>query len=90
MSKPSNEDSGKPSVSDPAINPNHYRQGGVECIQAIEVVTQGLDGFEGVLTGNCIKYLWRWKLKNGVQDLKKCRWYLDKLIEYLEKPGADR
>jgi hypothetical protein len=85
MSKTSNDDSGKPSESDPAINPSHYRQGGIECIEAIEAATEGLTGFEGMLTGNCIKYLWRWKQKNGVQDIKKCRWYLDKLIEVLER-----
>jgi hypothetical protein len=35
---------------------------------------------EAVCTGNALKYLWRWKKKNGVEDLKKAQWYLNKLI----------
>jgi len=69
---------------DPVNYPNHYIQGGIECIEAEAVVLKGLSGFEGFLTGNCLKYLWRWKSKNGLEDLKKCRWYLNKLIETLE------
>jgi hypothetical protein len=34
---------------------------------------------------NAFKYLWRWPYKNGLEDLKKCRWYLDRLIEELEE-----
>lgn len=67
-----------------AVNrPSHYTQGSVECIDAIKAATTGLSGLEGYCTGNIIKYLWRWKRKNGVQDLEKARWYLDRLI--LEK-----
>lgn len=75
-------------MSDPVNHPSHYTQAGIECIQAEQAACEHLNGFEGFLTGNCIKYLWRWKLKNGVQDLKKCRWYLDKLIEYVESKAA--
>jgi hypothetical protein len=39
------------------------------------------DGYEYYLQGNIIKYLWRYRYKNGVQDLEKAQWYLDKLIE---------
>lgn len=67
-------------MSDP-INPNHYKHGGVECIDAIKAATTHLPAFDSYLTGNIIKYVWRWKLKNGVEDLKKARWYIDKLIE---------
>ena len=38
------------------------------------------DGFEHYLQGNIIKYLWRYRYKNGIEDLKKARFYLDKLI----------
>lgn len=31
--------------------------------------------------GNALKYLARWKRKNGIEDLRKCRWYIDRLIE---------
>lgn len=88
MSKPLKPASGKPLENDPAVNPSHYRQGGIECIEAIQAATEGLAGFEGMLTGNCIKYLWRWKYKNGVQDLKKCHWYLEKLIEVLDRQSS--
>lgn len=60
--------------------PRHYKQGKVECIDAIEAAVIGLEGIESHCTANIIKYLWRWKWKNGVEDLKKARWYLNKLI----------
>lgn len=51
--------------------PAHYNKGRVECIDAIEVATSDLSGIEAVCTANAIKYLWRWKQKNGTEDLKK-------------------
>jgi hypothetical protein len=60
-------------------HPPHYTQGGIECIDAIKAATEGLNGFEGYCTGNAIKYLWRWKHKSGVEDLKKADWYIRKL-----------
>lgn len=69
---------------DPVQKPAHYNQGKVECIDAIEAATIGLTGIEAVEVGAVIKYVWRWKFKNGLEDLKKCRWYLDKLIEHVE------
>jgi hypothetical protein len=71
-------------MSDP-INPDHYRQGSVECIDAIKAATVGRNPFEAYLAGNCIKYLWRSALKGGVEDLRKCRWYLDRLIQEMEQ-----
>lgn len=64
--------------SDP-INPSHYKQGPIECIEAIKAATG--DGFLGYVWGNVLKYLWRWPKKGGVDDLKKARWYLDRLIK---------
>ena len=61
--------------------PPHYTMGGVECIDAIKAATAGLTGFEGYCTGNALKYLWRWKHKNGVEDLRKAQWYINRLIE---------
>lgn len=63
------------------INPDHYRQGAIECIDALEAATINLTGINAVCTANAIKYLWRWKEKNGLEDLKKCVWYVNKLIE---------
>jgi hypothetical protein len=66
------------SSSDP-INPSHYKQGGIECIEAIKAATG--ESFIGYVWGNVLKYLWRWPKKGGVDDLKKARWYLDRLIK---------
>ena len=66
-------------------SPSHYTQGSIECIDAIEQVVNGLDGMEAMCTGNAIKYLWRWKHKNGVEDLKKAVWYLQRMIDNYEE-----
>lgn len=65
-------------------HPKHYTLGKVECIDAIESATIGLKGIEAVCVANVIKYVWRWKWKNGKEDLKKAEWYLKRLIEILE------
>ena len=70
---------------DNVTHPAHYTQGKVECIDAIEAAVTGLTGMEAVCTAQCIKYLWRWKWKNGLEDLRKARWYLDRMIEMTEK-----
>jgi hypothetical protein len=72
-------DSPKPDSSSDPIDPSHYRQGGIECIEAMKVALGS--GFLGYLRGNAIKYLWRYDKKNGVEDLKKARWYLDRLVK---------
>ena len=60
-------------------SPPHYNQAGVECIDALRAATD--EGYQYYLQGNIIKYLWRYRYKNGVQDLEKAQWYLEKLIE---------
>lgn len=72
-------------VSDNVNSPSHYCKGGLECIEAIRAACEGLDGVEAYYAGNVIKYVWRFKFKNGVEDLKKARKYLDWLIEQEEK-----
>lgn len=72
-------------TSDSVNHPAHYTQGGIECIDAIEAAVSELSGIEAVCTGNAIKYLWRWKQKNGVEDLKKARWYINRLIKRGER-----
>jgi hypothetical protein len=67
-----------------SINPAHYQQGPVQCIEAIESATIGKSGIEAVCTANVIKYLWRCELKGGLEDVKKARWYLEHLIAILE------
>jgi hypothetical protein len=63
------------------INPSHYTYGGIECIDAIAAATSYLQGEDAFCTGNAIKYLWRWKQKNGVEDLEKAKWYINRLIQ---------
>ena len=65
------------------INPSHYSSGKIECIDAIESALSP-EEFRGFLRGNIIKYNWRCMQKNGVEDLKKSMWYLDRLIRTLE------
>lgn len=73
-------------VQTDAINPSHYRSGKVECIDAIESALTGhTDPVAAYLTGQVMKYVFRWPLKNGVEDLKKAKWYLERLIEKKEK-----
>lgn len=62
-------------------HPPHYTAGGIECIDALEAATEGLVGIEDVCTANAIKYLWRWKRKNGKEDLRKAVWYINRLLE---------
>lgn len=59
--------------------PSHYNQAGIECIDAIKAATG--DGYEFYLQGNILKYLWRYRYKNGIEDLKKAEFYLKRLIE---------
>ncbi|MDO4292098.1 MAG: DUF3310 domain-containing protein [Eubacteriales bacterium] len=66
-------------------HPPHYKSAnGLETIDVIEAFTAHLSGIEATDTGNIIKYICRWKQKNGIQDLKKVMWYTQHLIEHLE------
>jgi hypothetical protein len=64
------------------INPSHYRQGSVECIDALDAATINKKGMDAICTANIIKYLWRCEEKGGLEDLKKAQWYLSKMIEH--------
>lgn len=69
---------------DPVNRPQHYNAGGIEAIEAILAATN--EQSEGYLQGNIMKYIWRYRYKNGLEDLQKAQWYLGKLIEvYKEK-----
>lgn len=65
-------------------HPSHYNQGGIECIDAIQA-SMSTEGFLDFCKGNVMKYIWRYWDKNGVEDLKKAMWYLNKMIETFEK-----
>lgn len=76
---------GEPEKHDPVNHPSHYAAGGIECIDAIAAaLTCQTDPVQAWLTGQVIKYLWRWPLKNGAEDLRKAQWYLNRLIESAE------
>lgn len=74
-------------VEEDLVNhPPHYKtESGIETIDVIEAFTKGLEGIEATDTGNIIKYICRWKKKNGLQDLKKAQWYLTHLIIKVEE-----
>ena len=66
-------------VHDNVNSPSHYKQNGKETIDTIKD-SMSNEQFSGYLVGNILKYIARFKFKNGVEDLKKARWYSDKLI----------
>ena len=72
-------------------HPSHYQsKSGLEAIDVIAAFTEGLEGIEAVDTGNAIKYICRWKDKNGVQDLEKAMWYIQHLIDHLIKEDEEK
>lgn len=71
-------------AEDKVNHPAHYTQGGIECIEALKA-SMSTDEFRGYLKGCQMKYMWRYRLKNGIEDLKKARWYLERLISEMEE-----
>ena len=63
--------------------PPHYTQGGVECIDAIKAAVTGKPPYEAWLTGQVIKYIWRYNFKNGLEDVQKAKFYLNRLEQCL-------
>jgi len=73
----------KPKQADPVEQPDHYNKGSIEAIEAIKASMPEQE-FKGYLKGNALKYLWRYDYKGKpVEDLRKCRWYVDRLIKEL-------
>ena len=72
-------------MHDPVNSPAHYADsfGGIQCIDAIET-SMSTEEFKGFLKGNVQKYVWRYSQKNGAEDLKKAKWYLERLIKLRE------
>jgi hypothetical protein len=72
-------------VIDVVNHPSHYKAGGIEAIEGIEA-SMGPEAFAGYLKGNIMKYMWRYERKGKpIEDLKKARWYLDRLIGLRER-----
>jgi hypothetical protein len=85
-----NQDEWEEKENDLVNHPSHYTQGKFEVIDIIEDATNSLQGIEAVCVANILKYVLRYKFKNGVQDLKKAQWYLTRLIKKLEATDETR
>ena len=67
-------------------HPSHYQsKKGIEVIDVMEAFTEDLQGAEAVNTAQAIKYILRWKKKNGIEDVEKAIWYLNRLLDTLKK-----
>lgn len=71
-------------MPDMVNKPPHY-QGKVECIDAIEAAVATAPPVHAVFVANIFKYVWRYREKNGIEDLRKAMWYLDRLISEVQK-----
>lgn len=71
-------------VVDVVNSPPHYTAGGIEAIDAIKAAVATAPPVQAVFVANILKYVWRYREKNGKQDLMKARWYLDALIQEVE------
>ena len=67
-------------MTDPVNHPEHYTSGNIECLDAIKSALG--DNYKYYVQGNLIKYIWRFNHKNGLEDLKKARFYLDDLSKH--------
>lgn len=81
---PSKDTAPVTTADDPVDHPSHYTHGSVECIDAM-VETQGVHAVQHFCVCNAFKYLWRWRGKNGMEDIKKAAWYLNKAITLQER-----
>ena len=72
------EEFAQKSIDENVNNPSHYNQAGIECVDAIKASLG--DNYQDYCKGNIMKYLWRYKYKNGIEDLKKAQWYLNSMI----------
>lgn len=72
------------STNDNVNHPSHYETGNFECIDVM-IETQGKEAVMDFCICNAFKYIYRHNNKNGIEDIKKAKWYLDKYIELSEK-----
>ena len=70
---------------DMVSHPKHYNQGGIECIDALKAATIGKRGIEAVCVANVIKYLWRYEEKNGIEDVRKAKWYIERVLKEMSE-----
>lgn len=84
ISEPDDGFTNEGTIDDNVQHPAHYAGGSIECIDAM-TETQGVEAVKNFCICNVFKYLWRHDKKNGVEDVKKAAWYLNKFIELEEK-----
>lgn len=72
-----------PQPTDNVNSPPHYVSGGIECFDAMRAMLTD-EEIIGYLRGNSFKYRWRFRHKNGAEDLKKAEWYERKLLEIID------
>jgi hypothetical protein len=70
-------------IIDNVNHPKHYKECSIECFDNMLIIF-GADAMAKYCCINAYKYLFRYKSKNGFEDLKKARWYMDKYYELLE------
>lgn len=74
--------------SDNVNHPDHYETGKFECIDVM-IETQGVEAVKNFCLCNAFKYIWRTNRKNGLEDVKKAHWYLNKYLELEEQQCTD-
>lgn len=67
--------------------PSHYETGKFECIDVM-VETQGIEATKNFCICNAFKYIYRHNMKNGEEDLRKAKWYLDKYMELIDNSNS--
>lgn len=67
------------------LTPDYYKKGAVECFDVIRIMTSEMNGEESFIVGCIIKYLWRYKHKDGIKDLEKAKTYVEELININNK-----
>jgi hypothetical protein len=77
-----------PDGNDVVNHPPHYTQGGIECIDAMEAAF-GAQELAVYCKIAAFKYIWRCVHKNGLEDIKKAVWYLNKYMELMGKEVAE-
>lgn len=77
-------DKAQTQAHDAVNHPKHYTFGGIELVDVWEA-TMSSEALQGLYKGNVMKYLWRYEHKNGLEDLKKAQFYLERLIKVVEE-----
>lgn len=71
-------------VHDSVNHPEHYELDGLECIDVI-IATQGIQAAQDFCICNALKYIFRHRMKNGLEDVQKAQWYINKYLELEER-----